>query len=201
MWLRFHLAMLLPLAMLCATCASRPSQTPADRLRALLDDDWSYWMREYPELATSVGYPGQNRRWTDYSQAAIDARAARLKASLQRLSAIDRGPLGPDDQLSFDLYRELLETAIRGLDFQNDALPIRGVIPHNLLMPINQLEGIQQDLPRTIALMPTATRDDYENILSRLEGVDAVVDQTIALMQRGLASGMTPPAVTLRDVP
>jgi uncharacterized protein (DUF885 family) len=170
-------------------------------LRAQLDDDWQYWMREYPELATSIGYPGQNRRWTDYSQTAIDARAARLKTSLQRLVRIDRGRLGPDDQLSFDLYRELLETAIRGLDFQNDALPIRGVIPHNLLMPINQLEGIQQDLPRTIALMPTATRDDYENILSRLEGVDAVVDQTIALMRRGLAAGMTPPAVTLRDVP
>jgi uncharacterized protein (DUF885 family) len=68
-------------------------------------------------------------------------------------------------------------------------------------MPINQLEGIQQDIPRTIALMPTATRDDYENIVSRLEGVGAVVDQTIALMRRGLAAGMTPPAVTLRDVP
>ena len=30
-------------------------------------------------------------------------------------------------------------------------MPIRGVIPHNLLMPINQLEGIQQDIPQTIA--------------------------------------------------
>jgi uncharacterized protein (DUF885 family) len=170
-------------------------------LRAQLDDDWKYWMSEYPELATSIGYPGQNRRWTDYSQTAIDARAARLKTSLQRLSGIDRGPLGQGDQLSFDLYRELLETAIKGLDFQNDAVPIRGVVPHNLLMPINQLEGIQQDIPRTIALMPTATRDDYENIVARLEGVGAVVDQTIALMGRGLAAGMTPPAVTLRDVP
>ena len=170
-------------------------------LRAQLDDDWKYWMSQYPELATSIGYPGQNRRWTDYSQTAIDARGARLKISLQRLQGIDRGSLGQDDQLSLDLYRELLETAIKGLDFQNDAVPIRDVVPHNLLMPINQLEGIQQDIPRTIALMPTATRDDYENIVSRLEGVGALVDQTIALMQRGLASGMTPPAVTLRDVP
>jgi uncharacterized protein (DUF885 family) len=170
-------------------------------LRAQLDDDWKYWMGEYPELATSIGYPGQDRRWTDYSQTAIDARAGRLKTSLQRLSVIDRGPLGQGDQLSFDLYRELLETAIKGLDFQNDAVPIRGVVPHNLLMPINQLEGIQQDIPRTIALMPTAARDDYENIVSRLEGVAEVVDQTIALLRRGLATGMTPPAVTLRDVP
>ncbi len=200
-WARLHLAVLLPIAVLSAACVSRSARRPADMLRAQLDDDWKYWMSEYPELATSIGYPGQNRRWTDYSQTAIDARGARLKISLQRLQGIDRGPLGPDDQLSFDLYRELLETAIKGLDFQNDAVPIRNVVPHNLLMPINQLEGIQQDIPRTIALMPTATRDDYEDIVSRLEGVGAVVDQTIALMRRGVAAGMTPPAITLRDVP
>src|ERR1700686_1969141 len=199
MWARFHPAVLLPIALLSTAGLSPTGGRPADMLRAQLDDDWKYWMSEYPEPATSIGYPGQNRRWTDYSQTAIDARGARLKISLQQLQGIDRGPLGPDDQLSFDLYRELLETAIKGLDFQNDAVPIRNVVPHNLLMPINQLEGIQQDIPRTIALMPTATRDDFENFVSRLEGVGAVVDQTIALMGRGLAAGITPPAVTLRD--
>ena len=55
-------------------------------LRAQLDDDWKYWMAQYPEIATAFGYPGQNARWTDYSQAAIDARAAYLKRSLQRCS-------------------------------------------------------------------------------------------------------------------
>ena len=39
---------------------------------------------------------------------------------------------------------------MEGLEFQNDAMPIRGVIPHNLLMPMNQIEGVQQDVPRTI---------------------------------------------------
>ena len=41
--------------------------------RAQLDEDWKYWMAEYPELATAYGYPGQNSRWTDYSKAAIDS--------------------------------------------------------------------------------------------------------------------------------
>ena len=81
-------------------------------------------------------------------------------------------------------------------------MPIRGVISHNLLMPINQLEGIQQDIPRTLALMPAATCQDYENIVARLHGVDqAVVDQTIALMEQRARGGMTPPRITLRDVP
>ena len=170
-------------------------------LRTQLDADWQYWMTQYPETATAVGYPGQNGRWTDYSQPAIDARAAYLKSSLQRMSAIDRSTLDSGDQLSFDLYRELLDTAVKGLDFHNDAMPIRGVVSRNLLMPLNQMDGVQQDIPRTLAIMPVATREDYQNFVSRLEGAAALVDQTIALMERGLAAGMTPPAITLRDVP
>src|SRR5206468_5666640 len=117
-----------------------------DALRAQLDEDWKYWMTQHPELATAVGYPGQNMRWTDYSQPAIAGREEYLKNSLNRLPGIDRGQLGAEDQISFDLYRDLLETAVKGLEFHNDAVPFKGVIPHNLLMPVNQLEGIQQEI-------------------------------------------------------
>src|SRR5262249_33808491 len=68
----------------------------------------------------------------------------------------------------------------------------------NLLMPMNQLEGIQQDIPRSFAMMPKASRDDYENIVLRLERVAPLVDQTIALMENGVAAKMTPPKVTFR---
>jgi len=200
--MRHHMLLsFLAFAIVGAACASQTSHRAADMLRAQLDEDWKYWMTQYPELATSVGYPGQNARWTDYSQPAIDARAAYLQQSLERLSAIDRAQLAADDQISYDLYRDLIETAVKGLAFHNDAAPIRGVIPHNLLMPINQLEGIPQDIAHVFALMPTATRDDYENIVSRLQSVGPLVDQTIALMEQGLAAGMTPPKITLRDVP
>ena len=184
-----------------SACASNGSRRPADALRAQLDEDWKYWMTQYPELATSVGYPGQNDRWTDYSQAAVDARAAYLKKSLERLGTVDRGVLDAGDQLNLDLYRRLIENAIRGLDFHNDALPIAGEVPHNLFMPLNQMEGVQQDVPRTIASMPTGTREDYEHLVARLQRVGALVDETIALMEQGLSAGMTPPQVTLRDVP
>ncbi len=181
-------------------CSGKTQVTPADTFRAQLDDDWKYWMAQYPEFATIAGYPGQNARWTDYAQSAIDGRADYLKKSLQRLSSLDRSALSSDQQLNYDLYRDLLQTAVEGLQFQNDAIPFRGVIPHNLWMPINQMEGIQQDIPRIIGAMPAATRDDYENIVARLRGVRPLVDQTIALMDRGLSAGMTPPAITTRDL-
>jgi uncharacterized protein (DUF885 family) len=196
---------MLPLMMLTASGCSSPSgpaqHSPDTVFEAQLRDDWAYWMSQYPEVATAVGYPGQNNRWTDYSAAAIDARETYLKQSAQRLVSIERSSLRADDQVSYDLYREMLDTAVAGLAFHNDALPIRGVIPHNLFMPLNQLEGIQQDIPRTFAFMPAATRDDYENLVLRLERIPPVVDQTIALMEQGLAARMTPPKITLRDVP
>jgi uncharacterized protein (DUF885 family) len=197
----FRAALILLLVVLGAACARQQQpRNAADTMRAQFDDDWKYWMEQYPEAATLIGYPGQNARWTDYSQAAIDARGDYLKKSLERISAIDRAALPADDHVDYDLYRELLDTAVKGLEFHNDAAPVRGVIPRNLLMPVNQMEGVQQDIPRVIASMPAATREDYDNIIARLQGVPALVDQTIALMERGLAAGVTPPRITLRDV-
>ena len=197
----YTLLSVLPFVCVSVACAVRAPERRSDLPGTQFDDDWKYWMTEYPEVATSLGYPGQNARWTDYSQSAIDARAKYLKESASRLSAIDRATLDATDQLNYDLYRGLLDTAVAGLAFHNDAMPIRSVVPHNLLMPINQLEGIAQDIPRTIALMPTVTREDYENIVSRLQGIAPLVDQTIALMEQGLAAGLTPPKITMRDVP
>jgi uncharacterized protein (DUF885 family) len=188
-------------SVLAVACATTHAPAASDGFRAMLDEDWKYWMAQYPETATAVGYPGQNARWTDYSQAAIDARAAHLRSTVQRIANIDRAGLGAEDQISYDLYRELLETAAQGLDFHNDAMPIRGVVPHNLRMPMNQLEGVQQDVPNAVAQMPTATRADYENIIARLEAVAPLVDQTIALMEQGMADKLMPPRITFRDVP
>jgi len=189
------------LAIGCAAQSPNSNNRAEDALRAQLDEDWRYWMTQYPELATAYGYPGQNMRWTDYSQPAIGARADYLKKSLDRLKEIDRAQLSAEQQVNYDLYRDLLDTAVKGLEFHNDAIPIKSVIPHNLLMPVNQLEGIQQDIPRALAMMPAETREDYENIVLRLERVPALVDQTIAMMEQGLASKMTPPKITFRDVP
>ncbi len=178
-----------------------PRQSPAERLRALLDDDWRYWMSQYPETATALGYPGQNARWTDYSPNAVAARAQYLRETVQRLEAIPRAQLPPADQLNFDLYREMIVTAVEGLAFGNDAMPIRSVVVRNLRTPVNQMEGVQQDIPRIISLMPASTVEDYENIVARLKSAPALIDQTIGLMREGLGQEFTPPGITFRDVP
>ncbi len=190
-----------PALTLVASCVAHAPGSSRASLRTLLDEDWKYWMAQYPESATAFGHPGQNAKWTDYSENAIAARAEHLRQSVDRVKTIDRAALEAPDQLDYDLYLEMLQTAVQGLDFGNDAFPVRGVIPHNLYMPINQLEGILQDIPHTIALMPATTVGEYEDILKRLNGIPDLVAQTTALMKKGVDKQLTPPAITLRDVP
>ncbi|HET6931711.1 MAG TPA: DUF885 family protein, partial [Candidatus Acidoferrum sp.] len=86
--------------------------TPNDaaaKFRFFLQQDWKRWMEDYPEMATSVGYPGQNRKWTDVSPAGIAAREKHLHESLDTLRKIDRAALPASEQLNYDLYQELLE--------------------------------------------------------------------------------------------
>jgi uncharacterized protein (DUF885 family) len=181
--------MLLTLAV--AIVASSSAQQPSDsaRLRQLFAQNWEYTMREYPEFATAVGYPGQNARWTDNALEAIARRKRELNDPLNVLRTIDRAKLSPTDQLNYDLFRRTFTDAVEESRFPGE------------LMPINQMGGVQQDVPSTIAQMPAGSVREYEDIIARLRAVPVLVNQTIVLLERGLAAGLTPPRVTLRDVP
>ncbi|HKV03740.1 MAG TPA: DUF885 domain-containing protein [Candidatus Acidoferrales bacterium] len=177
------------------------SQAATKQLRAFLTKDWTYWMREYPEQATIFGYPGQNRRWTDFSPPAIERRNRSLQTSLEGLEAVPRNALPAGEQLNYDLYRKLLESAVEGLRFHDDAFPLASVFPNNLYIPITQVQGALQDVPNTFTAMPAAKASDYEDILVRLNRLPAFLDSVMALMKDGAAHGWTPPKITMRDVP
>ncbi|PYU52197.1 MAG: DUF885 domain-containing protein [Acidobacteria bacterium] len=183
-----------------AQTSSGPTEA-ARKLREYLDEDWKQWMEEYPEMATSAGFPGQNRRWSDDSQEGIEAKTRHLHESLTKLKSISRDALPAGEQLNYDLYRERLETAEEGLQYGDDPMPFHGVIPHNLWMPMTQMGGIQQGMPATLATMPHQTVADYEDILARLEALPKNVEQNIELLRGGLRRGYSPPKLMLRDVP
>lgn len=160
-----------------------------DRLWKLFEVHWNYQMKEYPEWATAVGYPGQNGRWTDCSLEAIARRKRELNAPLAALKAIDRSKLSESDRLNYDIFKFRIEDDLKGSKFKDE------------LMPINQLRGVQQYLPITIKDNPTYTVKDYEDIIARLKGIPVLIDQTIVLLKEGVKQGVTPPKITLRDVP
>ena len=171
------------------------------KFREYLDEDWKRWMQEYPEWATFVGFPGQNRRWSDNSREGVAARIRHLHESLAKLKSISRETLPGSEQLNYDLYRERLEMAEEGLQHGDDPMPFQGVVPFNLWMPMTQIGGIHQGMPSTLAEMPHQTVADYEDILARLESLPEHVEQHIELLREGLKRGYSPPRFMLRDVP
>jgi len=175
--------------MVLSALLQQPGAPDSARLHQLFAQDWDYTMREYPEFATAVGYPGQNARWTDNSLEAIARRKRELNNPLTALRAIDRTKLNPTDQLNYDLFRRNYTDALEESRFPGE------------FMPINQMGGVQQDVPSTIAQMPAGTVREYEDIVARLRAVPVLVNQTMVLLERGLAQGLTPPRITLRDVP
>jgi uncharacterized protein (DUF885 family) len=168
---------------------SRGRESEAVRLHRLFDASWRYALEEYPELATYVGARGYNHRWTDLSKGAIERRKAELEIPARVLETIDRARLSPPDQDHFDLFARATDEALEGRRFPAER------------MPLNQMQGVQQNVAQMLAMMPAASVSDFEDMLARLEAVPPLVDQTIDLMREGARGGLTPPRVTLRDVP
>jgi uncharacterized protein (DUF885 family) len=172
-----------------ALIENKAGQSDAERAHELFKIRWEYSMYESPETATYFGYHEPNDRWTDYSPAAIERRKREPQAALKVIQTIHREKLNVADQLNYDLFKKELERGIEGNRFKGEYLAI------------TQLSGIQQDVPQNLEMMPHASVGDYEAMIRRLRGVSNVVEQVVGLLQKGLESGITPPRITLRDVP
>ena len=172
-----------------ATIVQDQTASDSDRLNRLFTVSWDQRMHDAPEFATMVGYPGLNDKWPDSSWDAIQRRKLEAKQRLDVVKSINRQKLSKDEQPSFDMFRRDLEESIEGQVFPNE------------LLPISQMEGVQQVVPDTIIAMPHVSTADYENILARLRGLPVLIDQNIDLLKRGIVQGIVQPAVPIRDLP
>ncbi|MDB6041184.1 MAG: hypothetical protein JWM99_5025 [Verrucomicrobiales bacterium] len=159
------------------------------RLHHLFEAHWAYTMGQFPETATALGYPGRHQAWTDYSSNAIQARKADLGPLLDAAKSIDSAKLQDGDATSLNLFRRNVEEDLSGTRFPSEFLAV------------TQMGGVIQDIPQTLQMMPGFKLQDFEDMIMRLNGVSNLVHQTISLLQMGLDSGITPPQITLRDVP
>ena len=173
----------------CAGIAGDRAKGTAARLDELLRAAWEWEMTEFPERATWSGFPGQNHRWSDRSRAAIDRRRREISAPLAAAKQIARAELPPRRELDLDLFVKEYERAL-----EETRWPVE-------LLAISQMDGIHQDPAQLLSLMPAGCAKELDDVVARLEGLPALVEQAIALLSEGLARGVTPPRVTLRDVP
>ena len=167
---------------------AKTERSDSQRLNQLFQSEWKHQMELHPEAATYYGYPGQNGRWSDHSLAAVVLDKKEAPLLLRALQSIDRPSLIASEQLSYDLFEQNLRERIESHQFSSEFLRM------------NQMGGVQLDAAQMLAMMPKGSLADYENMLTRLQGLPRWIDQTIAVLRDGLAQNITPPKITLRNV-
>ena len=168
--------------------AAEAEMNETEKLQTFFEEEWEYGLRENPIMATLFGDLRYNDRLGDSSIAAIERRRRHGVEALRQLESIDRSQLADSDKLNYDLYLENLTLRIEGHRFPW------------YLTPINQMGGVQQGPPNVVRSLPFRNAKHYEDYLSRLSQLPAVVDQAIERMQEGLKQRITPPKITLRAV-
>lgn len=171
-----------------ALVAAEAEMNETEKLQTFFEEEWEYGLKENPIMATLFGDLRYNDRLGDSSIAAIERRQRHGVEALRQLESIDRSRLADSDKLNYDLYLENLTLRIEGHRFPW------------YLTPINQMGGVQQGPPNVVRSLPFRNAKHYEDYLSRLSQLPAVVDQTIERMQEGLKQRITPPKITLRAV-
>jgi uncharacterized protein (DUF885 family) len=178
---------LLTLAPVLAQVLSSSTDS-SKRLHALFDEDWQWYLEQYPESATLLGDNRFNHRLTDFSFEAIDRRKAHERAMVDRIRKIDRAGLNGQDIVSYDLF--LLD---KNLNVERQRFPTE-------LMPIDQMNGVHLTFGQLVTNTPFRKPKDYDDYLARLAAFPTQIDQIIALMKRGIETKWVQPAVPLRSL-
>jgi uncharacterized protein (DUF885 family) len=173
-------------AVVVATAVQPFAQGPSQLgLEELFSEYWGWRLAEYPELATVYGYNDHNDRWTDVSKAARDRRRAAREEFLQKTLYFAPGTLNDSQKLSAAILEYQLRTAIEAEPYLD------------LIQTASQADGFHNDVFETIDAMPARTVKDYENIITRLRKVPALVDQQLDLLREQMAAGLTQPAIVV----
>ena len=155
---------------------------------ALLGEHWQWTLQTSPVMASMMGDRRYNREWTDSSLGAIEERHKQTRDFLSRVYAIDRSALSEDDQLNYELFRRQLQDNVDEYQF------------NGYLMPFSQRGGVQ-NLDNLTNQLRLVSVEDYDDWIARLSKIDDVIDQTIALAEKGRKSGYTAPQILMQRLP
>jgi uncharacterized protein (DUF885 family) len=176
-----------------AASADVPSRTPqasanSRALSQLLEEEWQFQLKDTPELATTIGDDRYNDRWTDYSLAHVAVDRAAAQDFLQRFQALKLDGLSGQELLSQKMMVRQLQDNLEAIRLKNDE------------MPLDQIEGVQLQLPEFVSSIPFHTTKDYEDYLKRLHAIPKVLEDITAVSRQGLKDGLIQPKYLLEKV-
>lgn len=154
------------------------------QLHDLFRRAWEAELAASPELATYLGVPGHDHRWSDRSAEAISAKAASDRAFLAELRAIERAALGDSDRTSFDVFEHLYARRVALQRFPTH------------VVAFTTLDGPHVDINRFLEMT-----NDEEARSARRAAMGDYIDQVIALLDEGRSLGVTHHRHAIRTVP
>jgi len=172
-------------------CAGQPLPALDARRKALDDllaEQWEYTMRTQPIFATIVGDKRRNDQLGDLSEEAVEKDLQEAGKFLVRFKAIDTTGFPDQEVLNKELMVRDLEMQLEGARFKSWE------------MPVSQMSGVHIWLPELVTFMSFDTVKDYSDYISRLRQTPRAMEDTIALMRKGMKDGLMPPRFLLDKV-
>jgi uncharacterized protein (DUF885 family) len=182
-----------------ASPAAAAQNSASLALHRLLDSEWEYVLKEFPERATALGDHRYDDRLTDRSAAAVAARRAHHRARLDTVRSIDRSRLEGEDRLSWDILEFTASLDVRGDDLLRSA-PGAADMPFSAddsPLSVNPMSGPQFNLPQMVRATRFASEADYRHYLARLEGLPRSLADLQAILDAGRRAGWMPPREAL----
>jgi uncharacterized protein (DUF885 family) len=164
-------------------------QDESRKLHDLFNQAYKDIIRAAPEDATYFGIPGYNDRWSDFSPEGIARERKAMEGYRTALAAIRRDQLSPADQLNYAIFGRFVDVQLEQEQFRS------------YFMLTNQMQGLHLQISNTLERAPKLTVKDYQDVIARLKAIPTLLDQTKAILNEGLAKGVTPPKIVLRYIP
>ncbi|MCA9229790.1 MAG: DUF885 domain-containing protein [Planctomycetales bacterium] len=161
------------------------NEAASEQFAKLLDEMWEFELRESPLFATSVGDHRFDDRLKSVSLADSERRNKAQEAFLQRLEAIDREQLEPDDRMNHDIMSRQLRDDLAEHRFGSH------------LTPVTQRSGFHISFPELPQDVPLHTAAEHENYIARLRAFGSYADGHMELMRAGIGAELVLPAVVL----
>lgn len=170
------------------------AQDATKQLHGLFDRYREDYLRLYPLNATQAGDPRYNDQLPNEGSAAfLRAKHDFYKTYEEALEAIPYAQLNAEDQVSYDILKDIINRNQEGELFHTEYMPVNQVF--SLTLDMGQLgsgKGAQ----------PFKTVTDYENWISRATAFTAWTDTAIANFRKGIATGIVlPGALVVKVIP
>ncbi|WP_425481924.1 DUF885 domain-containing protein [Arthrobacter yangruifuii] len=157
-----------------STAGNAPVRQPT-AIDAVADAFTAALLHLDPSFATSLGIPGHETEYSDYSPAGLESYAEAIRETLHRLDGLV--PSDDVDRVTLDAMHERL-----GLDLEIHESGWD-------LAELNNIASPAQGIRSIFDLMPTDTEEQWRHIAGRLHNVDDAVAGYITSLRCGVERG------------